>query len=126
MNKLRFKYNTENHFLKVETHGSLFISDFNRVILEIYNYAENHPCLKVLFDITESNTCISNVELDRLILRTKDSLNNLGSIRIAKIIAGHREAALGILFRNDTAFVSNLEFEIFSTRPAALSWLNLK
>lgn len=126
MTKLSFKYDPKDHFLNVETHGLLLISDLQRVIHEIYEYAKNHIYVKVLFDITKSCTCINHDELDSVIVRAKESLNNLGSIRIAKIIAGHRDAALGLIFRNDTACVSNLEFEIFSTKPAALSWLNLE
>ena len=126
MTKLRFKYNPDNHFMQVESNGLLLIPDIQRVIYEIYDYAKDYPGVSVLFDITKSCTCFNHTELDDLIARATDIIRRMGSIRIAKVISGHREAALGLLFRNDTANLANFEFELFSSRAAALSWLNIQ
>jgi len=50
---------------------------------------------------------------------------NFKNVRIAELITNPNQVAIAILFKKDIDFLSNFQFELFSTKEAALIWLGV-
>lgn len=117
------KYTSFGQLLKVQAIASVGIKDFVHAINNLPAWFHYYPRIKVLLDLSDTELHISVNDLSYI----SDCLLNVvlpdNCIRIAEIVNQPDGTALAILFKNIIQDRSQLEFEIFSTRSAALNWL---
>ena len=123
MNNLKLKYDHLKQVLIVKSLGSVDTADVLNTLKKLPVLLTVYPQLNVLLDLSDTDIKINRNELSSISDYLKQVIIDNCFIRIAKIVNRPFGTALGFLFKNIIQDLSQLEFEIFSTRSAALAWL---
>jgi len=124
MESLNIKYNEEAKFLHIEAFGKMLIDDFTKIFRMVSKYSKLIPRLNVLLDLRGTVFRHDPNEVPQLIQPFKEAIKGFKYIKIANIISGEFETALGVLFIIELKEVTNLDTKIFSTLEAATQWVS--
>jgi hypothetical protein len=117
------KFNPKTHFLEAVYSGNVSLKE----ILE-YNYHirknKKYPRkLKILTDATEAKFILTKEDLKLISEKVRLMLKDYDTVYDAMILSGAKETAYSVLFKG-TAKIKNYRFQYFSTKKAAVEWLN--
>lgn len=81
--------------------------------------------LKILTDSVNANMILANSDLEAIAQANLKSLEQYNYIIDAIVTANPKETAFSILYKELSA-TKKYKFQVFSTREAAIEWLNLQ
>ena len=120
---LKLDFNTNTQILVNTLSGTIDISD----VLNMYHQVEHHGSLpanlKIIIDSQKARYSFTEKDLLKIANAIKHLLTKFNSIQEAIVQSTPYETAMAILYEQMVQF-DNFRFKAFSTREAAIQWLN--
>jgi hypothetical protein len=122
---ITYKYNIEGGILETTLTGDVSIADITDYIIKLSKDQNLPNKLKILSDARNANITIgvSPKDLKKIVVANKKSLAQRDFICDAYVVLGKVEAALGFIYKTISKS-KNYHFNVFSTKEAAINWLN--
>lgn len=124
--KIKLSFCPKTNLLQFTARGDMKLIDFKKMIKIMETFSNKIYRIKVLLDLRITKASYIVGQQLNLIKPFKESIRNFSSIRIADIVDSPIETAYAVLFKKQVQNISNLQFEVFSTKEAALNWLNMQ
>ena len=126
MDNLTIDYNQSEQFLQIVIIGDIVISDHLKLLKLLENFPTEYSSnIRLLCDRRQATAKYTHKELFITMKPFLQIVNKFHYLKIAELVANPNDTALAVLFQQDVGFLSNLEFKLFSTKEAALEWLNV-
>ena len=103
--------------------GEVFLHEIFDYIVATKENRSYPRFLKILTDATNAQMSFSPEDLNRIVEENKKSLEKYDYIIDAIVVDSPKVAALSVLYQ-EIAKASNYRFMVFSTRAAAVKWLD--
>jgi hypothetical protein len=115
--------NRDTGIIETTYEGKVTFGDIVNYINQLRNIEKFPKRLLILSDSVHGRFSFTSEEDQQIAGLVKQYAPLFEQIRDAIIIDDPRTTAYSVLYRNASAFIPNYEFEIFSTRQAAIDWL---
>lgn len=116
------KFNTDLGFLDSKFIGEVNLQEIVDYIVATKNNQSYPRVLKILTDATKAEMGFSGESLSTIVEENNKSLEKYDAIIDAIVIDSPRETALSQLYQ-ELSKTKKYTFSVFSTREAALEWL---
>jgi len=118
-----FSFNEEENILHVKRIGEIHTQDILDVIDSVNNSFKNTKYLYILQDTTESSMKYNMNDLNLMIEKFQEKLNNYNIVKIANYTTDPLETATALIFEEHANRISKLHHKTFSTIEYAKHWL---
>ena len=122
---ITYIFNNATGILETKFEGKASIKDIIEYILSLSEDESLPKKLKILTDATKGKFSkgVTPKDLTKLVEANKKSLAQRDYIYDAFILTGTLEMALGVLYKTISS-TKKYRFNVFSTKEAAIKWLN--
>jgi len=117
------KFNPATGFLETIYSGKVSLTDILKYNSRIRKNRRYPRKLKILSDATAVQFVLTKEDLKIISERVKQMLNDYDAVYDAMILNKPKETAYSMLYKG-MAKIKNYHFQYFSTKEAALEWLN--
>jgi len=121
---IEVSFNQESGILNAHYKGDISLKQIRDYIIATKENKSFPRDLKILSDGTESVFKVLPNELGMIVEENNKSLEEYDSITDAIVLSGAKETALSMLYQ-EIAKNKKYKFKIFSTREAAIKWLEI-
>jgi len=122
---ISFNYNKAIGVLETKIEGDTSINDIIKYIIDVREHEMLSGKIKIFTDASNGKFVekVRQNELIKFLEENKKTLAQKEFIYDAFVVSGSFETALGLLYQ-ELIEVPNYKFKIFSTKEAAINWLN--
>jgi hypothetical protein len=122
---ISFNYNKALGVLETKIEGDTSINDIIKYIIDVREHEMLSEKIKIFTDASKGKFIekVRKNDLQRFLDENKKTLAQKELIYDAFVVSGSFETALGLLYQ-ELIKVPNYQFKIFSTKEAAINWLN--
>jgi hypothetical protein len=119
------KFNSKIGILETKFEGKVSVKDMLDYIFSIRKNSNLPSILKIYSDATDAKfeENVSRKDLEKFLEENRITLAQKAFVYDAFVISSTFETALGMLYR-ELNKIENYKFEVFSTKEAAIEWLN--
>ena len=119
------KFNSKTGVLETKFEGEVSVKDIRDYILSIRKNKSLPPVVKIYSDATNARfeENVSRKDLEIFLEENRITLTQKKFAYDAFVISSTLETALGMLYR-ELNKIDNYKVEVFSTKEAAINWLN--
>ena len=118
-------FNSKTGILETKFEGKVSVKDMLDYIFSIRKNSNLPSILKIYSDATDAKfeENVSRKDLEKFLEENRITLAQKAFVYDAFVISSTFETALGMLYR-ELNKIENYKFEVFSTKEAAIEWLN--
>ena len=120
---VKSEFNNKTGILESKFEGELKIQDALDYIKATKNNKTYPRDLKILTDTRQSDFNVSILDLQTITIENEKTLENYNSITEAIIVTDPNSTATSMFYKG-LIRSKNFKFNLFSTKEAALEWLN--
>lgn len=117
------EFNPLTGILEAKFEGSVYLKEILDYIISTKNNKELPRDLKIITDASQASYNFSYKELQNIVIENKKSLKQYNSITDAIVVTDPNTTAISMLYQ-ELEKTKKYKFKIFSTKEAALDWLN--
>jgi len=121
---INLQYNTENRILFADYIGVIDNNDILKFYDNLSDYRTLSSSLLILQTETEASFVNSEKIISTALEKIKLLLKEFEYIKVAVIQTEEIKTAYSLIFENEARSIKNYYIKIFTTRDAALWWLN--
>jgi len=122
---ITYELNEETGILETKIEGNIRIEDIINYIIDVRDNKMLPEKIKIFTEASKGKLVekVRKKELEKFLVENKKTLNQKEFIYDAFVVSEPFETALGLLYQ-DLIEMRNYKFKIFTTKKAAIAWLN--
>ena len=121
------KFDSVNSFLQIIVYEQMSYKNYLDIIKYFLSLNIEHSNkLYILLYVRKPQTTINIPDIKKLIKPFYEAIRKFKNVRFVELVNFPMETAYGMILKAQTSHLTNLQFEIFCTYEAAISWLRIK
>jgi hypothetical protein len=120
---IEFSFVDSENIIYVKRKGEIHTNDIFEIIDKINMHFPNKKHLYIFQDTTESIMKYDIADLESMILKFQEKLQNYSAVKIANLTHDPLETATALIFEEMASKISKLHHKTFSSEEYAKHWL---